>query len=366
MARTFVHVRIAGLDRFALKENHIDAPDLSDVTAVTVEVGATAVYSTASDSGPVRWNTSETKRGEIIALVPTANFTGNNEEATITITSPTYPGGLAWATQRIAVTDASYFGQGGVNREQCQVCGRWFDVTDLIRQIQILRRNARANYLYSSRYNDTNWEVGTDYLGPVSMGMSTHYWKVHPYKNANMAGGAHSFWGDGEIEAKDTIDFSSFTTALLRGRFGTHQMTKKPGLTVEFGAYHDQQIPKLRTRYSFGTLTGIETQTAFITNDLSAIDPGHLSALAPFFKVTTYDDQQVWWAEGFRLQKDETAPGMTTAVSKGAPVDEAFLMKRFGTVVVCPDHRMELEKQVNEYEPSFDDVETVETEEQEF
>jgi len=363
MARSFVHLRNAGLERFALKENVIDPADLSLYTHARVVVGSTTVYSTASDSGPVRWGTSETKPGEIIALVPTSGFTGNNELASIDIGT----GGpwLRWATQRIAVTDASYFGQGGVNREQCQVCGRWFDVTDLIRQIQILRRNARANYLYSSRYNDTNWQVDTDYLGPVSMGMSTAYWKVHPYKNANMAGGAHSFWGDGELVAKDTVDLTSFTTALLRGRFGTHQMTKKPGLEVEFGFYYDYGGGG-ETRYSFGSKTGIETQTAFITNDLSAIDPGHIAALQAFYKITTYDDQQVWWAEGFRLQKDETAPGMTTAVSKGAPVEEAFLMKRFGTVVVCPDHRMELEKQVNEYEPSFDDVEVVDTEEQEF
>ena len=195
--------------------------------------------------------------------------------------------------------------------------------------------------------------------------MSTFYWKVHTYKNANMAGGANSFWGDAELVALDALDLSAFTTALLRGRFGTHQATKQPGLSVEFGVYYDYGGGS-ETRYSFGTKTGIEHQTAFATNDLSAVDPGHLSALQPFFKITTYDDQQVWWGEGFRLQKDETTLGMTTAVSKGAPVDDSFQMKNFGSVVVCEKHRMELEKQVNEYQPTFDEVQIVETEDQEF
>lgn len=365
MSRTFVHRREAALDHFELKESQYVAPDLSDVTSVTVTVGSTVVYSTASDDGPVRWDTSETKRGEIVALVPTAGFTGNSETASITIYSPTYPAGLVWASQTIAVGESSYFGQGGVNREQCNVCGGWFKVTELVRQIQILRRNERANYLYSSRYSTDHWTVDTDFLGDVSMGMSTMYWKVHSYKNANMAGGANSFWGDGELVASDALDLSAFTTALLRGRFGTHQTTKKPGLSVEFGVYYDYGGAG-EVRYSFGTKTGIEHQTAAVTDDLSSIAPGHLTALQPFYKITTYDDQQVWWGEGFRLQKDDEALGFTTAVSKKEPVDDAFQMKNFGTLVVCEKHRMELEKQVNEYQPTFDEANIVETEDQEF
>lgn len=366
MARTFVHRREAGLEHFELKENHYDAPDLSTVTSVTVDVGGVTVYSTGPSDGPVRWNTSELKRGEIIALVPTASFEGSTETAQVTIVSPDYPTGLVWASQTISVLESSYFGQGGVNREQCDVCGGWFKVTDLVRQLQILKRNERANYLYSSRYDSTYWEiVGADYLGEGSMGYSKFYWKVHPHKNANMAGGAHCFWGDGELVAKDALDLSGYCTALLRGRFGTHQTTKQPGLTVEFGFYYDYGGAG-QTRYSIGTATEVETRTAFKTTDLSAIAEAHRTALQPFYKITTYDDQQIWWAEGFRLQKDESTLGLTTATSKGAPVDEAQLEKNFVTAVVCPKHRMELEKQVDEYQPTFDDVQIVETEDQEF
>lgn len=363
--RTFVHVRMAGLDRFRLAADRFTYPDLSDVTSVTVVVGSTTVYSTASDDGPVRWNTSETKRGEIVALIPTAGFTANQETASITIYSPTYPAGLLWASATISVGDGAYFGQGGENREQCNVCGKWFPVTELVRQVQIRRRNARANYLYSSRYTTDNWEIDTDALGPTSMGLSTIYWKVHTLKNANLAGGANSFWGDGELVAKDTIDLTAFTTALLRGRFGTHQATRNPGLSVEFGFYYDYGGGS-ETRYSIGTKTDVQGSTVFETDDLSAISPAHIAALQAFYKVTTYDDQQIWWGEAFRLQKDETALGMTTAVSKGTPVDESFKMKNFGALVVCPEHRMFLEKQVNDYQPTFEEVNIVETEDQEF
>lgn len=365
MARSLVHSRDGGLDRFILHTAQIDTVDLSDVTSVTVKVGSTTVYSTALDSGPVRWSTSEARRGEVISLVPTAGFTDDNETAQITIVSPTYPGGLVWATLDIPVGTPSYFGQGGENREQCNVCGRWFPVSQLIRQTQIRRREARDNYLYYSRYNEDGWEIDTDALGEVSMGRSTFRWKVHTYKNANMADGAHSFWGDGELVAKHEVDLSAFTTALLRGRFGTHQMTKKPGLDIEFGFYYDYDGAG-ETRYSLGTREDIEGNTAWIADDLSSIAGGHLSALKAFYKITTYDDQQIWWVEQMRLQKDVTEPGMTTAVSKGAPVSEAFAMKTYGTTVVCPEHRERFKKQVDEYQPTFDSVEVVETEDQEF
>jgi len=365
MARTLVHSRDGALDRFILKENQIDSPDLSDVTSVTVTVGATVVYSTASDDGPVRWSTSEARRGEIISLVPTAGFTDDNETATIKIVSPTYPGGLNWASLTIPVGTPAYLGQGGVRREQCNVCGRWFPVTELIRQTHIRRREARDNYLYYSRFCAAGWEVDTDALGDVSMGRSTKYWKIHTYKNANMAGGCQSFWGDGELVAKQEVDLSAFTTALLRGRFGTHQMTQNPDLTVEFGFYYDYDGVG-ETRYSLGTWENVEGKTVWIVDDLSGIAGGHLSELKAFFKVTTYDDQQIWWGEQFRLQKDLSEPGMTTAIATGAPVTDAFQMKTFGKTVVCEDHRDRLPKQIDEFQPTFDPVEIVETEDEEY
>lgn len=366
MARSFVHRREAALDHFILTENQIDRADLSTVTAITVKVGSTTVYSTAYNDGPVRWNTSELGQGELVALVPTSGFSEDNEDATITITSPTYPGGLAWATKAIPVGEASYFGQGGEHREQCEVCGLWFPVTKLIRQTHILRRDARDNALVYSRYNADNWALtGADFLGAVSQGRSTMYWKVHPYKNANMAGGANSFWGDGEIVANDAIDLSTYTQALIRGRFGTHQTTAKPGLSIGFGFYYDYGGGG-ETRYLLGTRNNIEGKTAWIVDDLSSIDPGHLSALKVFYDIDTYDDQQIWWVENMRVQKDASAPGMTSAWSAGAAIDDSFLMTTYGKMVVCPEHRLGFEKQVNEYQPTFDQVDVVETEDQEF
>jgi len=366
MSRSFVHVRIGGLDRFALKENLIDAPDLSDVTSVTVTVGSTTVYSTAYNDGPVRWNTSETKPGEVIALVPTAGFTDNNEAATITIVNPANPAGQAWGPKTIPVGTASLFGLGGENREQCDVCGGWFPVSQLVRQLQIRRRNPRQNFLYSSRYDSDYWTLtGANALGEVSMGRSRFRWDVHPYKNANAADGAHSFWGDGELVAQNTVDLSSFTNAVLRGRFGTHQMTKKPGLTIDAGVYYDYGGAG-ETKYSFGIKTGMDGTTVLFLDDLSAIAGAHLSALSPYFAVTTYDDQQIWWVEDMRLQKDVTGPDLTTAVSRGAPVDDSFEMKTFGAMVVCEKHRDHLPKQVDEYVPEADAIEVVDTEDQEF
>ena len=363
MSRTFVHSQKGGLQQFILKDG-FDSPDLADVTAVKVDVGSVAVYSTAHDDGPVRWNTSETRRGEVIALVPMVSFTADHEDATITITSPTYPGGLAWATKTIPVGTSAFMGSAGKYTEQCDICHKWFPVQDLIRQIQTRRIDPGANFLPWSRFNDTGWQVDTDELGEVSMGRPRWYWKVHPYKGANIAGGAASFWGDGELVAKETIDLSAFTTALLQGTFGTHQATVKPFLGVEFGFYYDYGGGG-ETRYVIGTWTGVEGKQVWVADDLSGIAGGHLAALQAFFKVTTYDDQQTWWGESFMVQKDVAKPGMTNVPTRGVAISRTPAAVYLGKTVVCPADYEQLQKQVNEYEPSFDGVDVVDDEDQE-
>ena len=362
MARTLIHLQKGGLQKFTLKDG-FDSPDLSDVTAVTVDVGAVTVYSTAHDDGPVRWDTSEAARGEIMALVPMTSFSADHEDATITITSPTYPGGLAWATKAIPVGESAFMGSAGKYTEQCDVCHKWFPVEDLLRQIQVRRIEAAANYLPWSRFNDTGWTVDTDALGEVSMGRPRWYWKVHPYKGANMANGAATFWGDGELVAVDAIDLQGFTSVLLQGTFGTHQATIKPFLEVELGFYYDYGGGG-EVRHSFGSWTGVEGKQAWVVNDLSGVG-GDAVALQAFFKVTTFDDQQLWWGESLRVQKDVSEPGMTNVQTRGSAIIRTPAAKYLGKTVVCPDDYERLKKQVNEYEPSFDGVEVVDDEDQE-
>lgn len=364
MARSFLHAQKGGLQQFILKDG-FDSPDLSDVTAVTVEVGAVAVYSTSHDGGPVRWDTSETRRGEIVALVPMVSFTADHEDATITITSPTYPGGLEWATKAIAVGTGSFMGSGGKYTEQCDVCHGWFPVEELVRQIQVRRIEKAANYLPWSRFNDAGWTVDTDDLGEVSMGRPRWHWKVHPYAGANIVNGAASFWGDGEIVSKDAINLTSFTKYLMQGTFGTHQTTVHPSLTVEFGFYYDYGGGG-EERQVMGTWTGVEGQQAWVSDDMW-YPAGFFDADAvhAFFKVTTYDDQQIWWGESFRVQKDVSKPGMTNVPTSGSERILDPAEKYLGKTVVCREHWERLPKQINEYDPSFDSVETVDDEDQE-
>ena len=366
MAKTFIHSQKGGLQQFILKDG-FDSPDLSNLTDVTIDVGAVTVYSTAHDSGPVRWNTSETRRGEIMALVPMMSFSADHEDATIAIEGPTYPEGKAWATKAIPVGESSFMGSAGKYTEQCDVCHKWFPVEDLVRQIQVRRIEAAANYLPWSRFNDAGWTVDTDALGEVSMGRPRWYWKVHPYKGANMTNGAASFWGDGELVAVDAIDLSAFTSALLQGTFGTHQATVKPFLEVELGFYYnyDYGTELYEARYPIGSWSGVEGKQVWIVDDLSGVSGGHLGALQAFFKVTTFDDQQSWWGESFRVQKDVSEPGMTNVQTRGSAIIRTPAAKYLGKTVVCPDDYERLKKQVNEYEPSFDGVEVVDDEDQE-
>jgi len=255
-------------------------------------------------------------------------------------------------------------GSGGKYTEQCDVCHGWFPVEELVRQIQVRRIEGAANYLPWSRFNDAGWTVDTDALGEVSMGRPRWHHKVHPYAGANIANGAATFWGDGEIVSKDAIDCFDFSKALLQGTFGTHQATVKPFLTVELGFYYNYgEVGE--ERHSIGSWEGTDGKQVWVSSNLSSVPEYALPALRAFFKVTTYDDQQLWWGESFRLQKDVTNPGMTNVPTRGSEriLDPAD--KYLGKTVVCREDWERLPKQIDDYDPSFDSVETVDDEDQE-
>lgn len=361
--RTFIHGQKAGLQQFILK-NGFDSAPLAAVTAIRIDVGDVTVYSTAHDDGPIRWNTSETRLGEIMALIPMVSFTTDHEDAAVTITSPAYPDGLVWAEKAIPVGTAAFMGAAGVYTEQCDSCGLWFPVEDLIRQMKIRQVNPGSNYIPWSRFNDDGWEIDTDALGEVSMGRTRWAHTVHPYEGANIEHGAASFWGDGLLVSKIAIDLSGFCNALLRGTFGAHQTTKKPGLDVAFGVYYDFGGGG-ETKYEFGSWSGVDGRKAWASSDLSAIASEELRELKPYYDVTTHDDQQIWWGEMFRLEKDMIKPDLTTIETQGAAEVKEFNPAFIGSGVACPACYDRMEKQVNEYRPTFDGLDTVDVEDQE-
>jgi hypothetical protein len=364
MARTFLHHQKAGLQQFILKDG-FSSVGLADVSDIQIDVGAVTVFSTAHDSGPVRWNTSETRMGEIMALVPMVSFTENNAPATVVIDGPTYPpGGITYGPKTIAVGEGSFMAAAGTYYDQCDGCGIWFPVEQLIRQLKIREVRPAANYLPWSRFNNEGWQVDTDELGEVSMGRSRWFHKIHPYAGSMVAGGAGSFWGDGLLVSNDTIDVAAFSTALLSGIFGTHQTTKKPFLDIEFGVYYDYGGGS-ETKYVFGTGSGVDGKRVWAVNDLSGVDGGHVGALQPYFDVTTHDDQQIWWAESLRVQKDVLQPGMTTVETKGVARIKEFNAAFLGSGVACEECYDVLKKRVNEYRPTVDQFEIVDVEDQE-
>lgn len=361
--RTFIHHQKAGLQQFILK-NGFDSAGLVNVTDIQINVGSVTVYSTAHDDGPIRWNTSETRLGEIMALIPMASFDTDHELASVIITSPDYPGGLVWAEKTIPVGTPSFLAAAGVYTEQCDSCHLWFPVDELIRQMKIRQVNPGSNYIPWSRFNNDGWQINTDELGEISMGRPRWAHTIHPYAGSNIEHGAASFWGDGLLVCKQTIDLSGFSDALLRGTFGMHQTTKHPGLNVEFGVYYDYGGGN-ETKYQFGAWSGIDGKRVWASNDLSSIDPGHIQDLQPYFDVITHDDQQIWWGESFRLEKDMIKPDLTTIETKGAAEVKAFNPEFIGSGVACRGCYDRMGKQVNEYRPGFDRFDTVDVEDQE-
>lgn len=362
MARSVVHWGGAGLQHFLLKE-FMDPVDLSDVTQITIDAGETTVYSTAHDDGPIRWDISETRRGEVVALLPAAILDSTDLVTRLTTYSPTYPDGLVWPDLDIGQGDLEFIGAGGHYREQCQCCGRWFRADDLIRQIQIRRQTVGENYLPYSEYETGGWTCSTTSLGNVSMGKSTWRHKIHRTEGASMVDGAATFWGDGELVANSTIDISLWNRVLLSGNFGTHQATKEPFLDVELGFYND--YGGAETKYVLATREHIDGMKVWVSSTLSPFNPTHLTALRPYFKVTTADDQQAWWGLHFMVQKDVEKPGMTHIPTYGGAVIHTEEKKVLGRTVVCRDCWEPLAKQIDEYAPGFDDLQIVENEDQE-
>ena len=367
MARSVECIWAGGLYRFRLWQNPYDPFDVSGVTAVRLTRGAVVVNDSAPASGDVRWAQTEYQDNEIAAKLSTA-FVAESGDVTVRITSPTYPAGLDFGTFDIG-TGGEFVAAAGVWVEQCDVCGRWFKIETLVRQLQIRHRYAGANYCTRSRYNPTDWTVTADYLGDVSMGRPRWRHIVDPTDGApsRMADGASSFWGDSTLQHDAAIDMSTWTTAVIEGQFGVNQVTTLGALTVQVGLMYDPGGVS-ETFYEAAEifLTGGGMAWGKIT--LSAIPVGRRSALHPHFIVTTETDQQVWWGERFRVQEDISDPKETFyswVETKGTAVVHTVDAKTLGKTVVCPEDWERLKKQVDEFEPTFDSITWIEDENQE-
>lgn len=368
MARVIDCSWSGGLYRFRLWSSQYDPFDVSGVTAVRLTRGVVVVNDSAPVSGDVRWGQTEYYDNEIVAKL-SSSFIAAGGDVTVRITSPTYPTGLDFGTVDVGAGGA-FVAAAGVWVEQCDICGRWFDVNKLVRQLQIRHKYSGANYCHRSRYNPAEWTASTDYLGDVSMGRPRWRHIVDPEDGApsRMADGASSFWGDGNLTHDTAIDMSTWTNALVQGQFGFNQTTRLAEANVKAGLIYDPGGAG-ETFYQAADLDIVGGQIVWGQIALSSVAVGHRSALHPHFIVTTETDQQVWWAERFRLQKDVTNPRDTFyshVETKGSPVIITTEGKQFGMTVVCPEDWEKFPKQVNEYEPSFDDIDTVDTEVQEF
>lgn len=352
-----------GLHRFRLFNSPFDPLDLSDATSITLTRGSETHTSATPSAGTLRWGQSEYKEGEIAAKL-TAAFLAASGDVTVNVTSPDYPLGEDWGTCEIG-HGGEFVGGSGVYLEQCDICGKWFDIKTLVRQIQVRKRTIAANYLPYSRYNATFWECTAEYLGESSMGRSRFRDVVDPNDGpSRMVDGAASFWGDGVLTSIDTIDVSSWAVVLVEGQFGCNQRTVQGLVDVSMGLVYDPGGAG-ETYYEAGEFLDVNGRGLFGYVAVAAIDAAHRSALHVQYRVTTATDQEVWWGERFRVQKDTVTPGMTWVPTKGTPLVHTTEGKLLGRTVVCPDDWERLPKQIDDYRPDFDAVPTVEDENQE-
>ena len=352
-----------GLHRFRLFSSPYEPVDLSTATEVELYRDTYGFANPTPASGAIRWGQSEFKTGEIVSLLP-AGFKSNTGDVTVKFWSPDYPDGVVWGTCEIG-SGGEFVGGAGVYLEQCEVCGKWFDINTLVRQIQVRKRSIAANYLPYSRYNATYWSCTTDYLGEASMGRSRFRDVVDPGGGpSRMVDGAASFWGDGVLTSVDTIDVSSWSTVLVEGQFGTNQRTVQGGVDVAFGLVYDPGGAE-ETFYGCGTFLSINGRRIFGYVAVAAIAAGHRAALNVYYNVTTATDQEVWWGERFRVQKDKTVPDMTWVPTQGTALIHTEEGKMLGRTVVCPKDWEKLPKQINDYSPDFDAVPRLEDENQE-
>jgi hypothetical protein len=363
MGRTVEIGWVGGLYRFRLFSSAFEPLDLSAVTQVKLTRGSEIITESTPSSGSVRWAQSEFKTGEIVAKLTDA-FVAESGDATVNITSPTYPTGVDWGTVEVGGA-GEFVGGSGVFLEQCDICGKWFPIETLVRQIQVRRRSIAANYLTYSRYESSHWSCTATYLGEASMGRSRFRDVVDPEGGpSRIADGAASFWGDGLLIATNSIDASSWTTILIEGQFGVNQATTLGELNVKVGVVYDPGGVG-ETYYEAADLDIVGGFRAWGALAVSAIAAGHRSALQAYFRVTTETGQQVWWGERFRVQKDESTPGMTWVPTKGSALVHTEDGKMLGRTVVCPDDWERLPKQVDDYRPDFDPVPIVDDENQE-
>lgn len=352
-----------GLHRFRLFHSPFEPLDLSTATAITLTRGAETLTEATPAAGSLRWAQDEYKTGEIAALIPEA-FLAASGDTTVTVTSPDYPLGEDWGTCEIG-HGGEFTGGSGVYLEQCDICGKWYDINTMVRQIQVRKRSIAANYLPYSRYNEAFWGCTAQYLGECSMGRPRFRDVVDPNDGpSRMVDGAASFWGDGILTSIDTLDVSTWSVVLVEGQFGCNQRTAQGVVDVSMGLIYDPGGAG-ETYYEVGSFTDVNGRHLHGYKAVAAIAAGHRSALQVQYRVTTYSDQEVWWGERFRVQKDVTTPGMTWVPTKGTALVHTTEGKMLGRTVVCSEDWERLPKQINDYRPDFDAVPIVEDENQE-
>ena len=368
MARVVDRSWAGGLYRFRLWSSPYDPYDVSDVTAVTLTRDGTAYTDVGGPAaGSFRWGQTEYHSNEIVVKA-SAGLLAESGDITLRTVSPTET--IDWDAGDIG-NGGQFVAAAGVWVEQCDICGLWYPIESLVRQLQIRHQYEGANYCDRSRYNPAEWTATTDYLGDVSMGRPRWRHIIDPEDKApsRMADGASSFWGDGNLTQDSAIDMSTWTTALIQGQFGVNQITTFSELDVVAGFIYDPGGVD-ETFYQAVSLTSVlGGQDVWGTVALASVAAGHRSALHPTFRVTTATDQQVWWGERFRVQKDVSNPKDTFfswVETKGSPVAQDEKNKVYGMAVVCPKDWERFKKQVDEYKPSFDSIDTIEVEQQEF
>lgn len=351
-----------GLHRFRLFSSPFEPVDLSTVTEIELKRDTYGFANNVPDSASIRWNQSEFKKGEVVALLPDG-FKEDTGLVKIQLYGPGQPNEV-FGTCEIG-SGGEFVGGSGVYLEQCDICGKWFDINTLVRQLQVRKRSIAANYLPYSRYNSTYWNCTTDYLGEASMGRSRFRDVVDPDGGpSRMVDGAASFWGDGVLTAIEQIDVQAWDTVLVEGQFGTNQRSVQGTLDVVIGLIFDKGSPNEKF-YQLGSFSGVNGRRVFGSISVSSIDPAHRPYVRAEYRITTATNQEVWWGERFRVQKDKTVPDMTWVPTKGTALVHTEEGKMLGRTVVCPKDWERLPKQIDGYRPNFDAVPTLEDENQE-
>ena len=240
----------------------------------------------------------------------------------------------------------------------CQVGGHLVHWEDLRRQYREWCEPVGSNYLLYSSYNSSFWTCGATDAGEISMGpFGGFYSQISNSQPTTLTetGGSQTWTGTGTLRSTTAVDGSAWTSFVFKCVVGPyHNPAASPAYDCSIGICDSAGVV-ISTEKTITAETGM--RELWFTKNIS--DIAAPSTLYFFITVTPASGEK-WFADMFRLEKNQTQP-LNFLQTTGASIDHSQPTLVSGFALVCPKHILPVHDRWDRSLPPPERIESIPT-----